>query len=99
MTSLRRTCLYLVRANQLFVVGQEGGGLEAGLAKIKAKALFLPAKSDLLLAPETSRKAVEILRKQGKSAELVEIEGDGGHLDGVLAVARVGETLRRFLQQ
>jgi homoserine O-acetyltransferase len=89
--------LYLVRANQLFVAGHASGGLEAGLAMIKAKALFLPAKSDLLLVPDASRKAVEILRKQGKSAELVEIEGDGGHLDGVLAVAKVGDALRKFL--
>jgi homoserine O-acetyltransferase len=91
--------LYLVRANQLYVAGHASGGLEAGLAMIKAKALFLPAKSDLLVPPDNARKAVEILRKQGKSAELVEIDGDGGHLDGVLAVARVGDNLRRFLAQ
>ena len=91
--------LYLVRANQLFVTGQGDGGLEAGLARINAKALFLPAKSDVLLVPDNSRKAVEIMKKQGKNAELVEIEGDGGHLDGVLAIARVGEQLRRFLAE
>lgn len=89
--------LYLVRANQLFVTGHDGGGLEAGLAKIKAKTLFLPAKSDLLLAPDNARKAVETLRKLGKQADLVEIDGDGGHLDGVLAITRVGPQIRRFL--
>lgn len=89
--------LYLVRANQLFVTGHDGAGLEAGLSRIKAKALFLPAKSDLLLVPDNARKAVETLKKLGKQAELVEIDGDGGHLDGVLAVARVGAHLRRFL--
>ncbi|MBL8702464.1 MAG: homoserine O-acetyltransferase [Alphaproteobacteria bacterium] len=89
--------LYLVRANQLFVAGHENGGLEAGLARIKAKALFLPAKSDLLLAPENARKSVDILRRLGKQAEMVEIDGDGGHLDGVLAVSRVGPQIRRFM--
>jgi len=89
--------LYLVRANQLFMTGHDGGGLEAGLSRIKAKALFLPAKSDLLLAPENARKAVETLKRLGKQAELVGIDGDGGHLDGVLAIARVGAPHRRFL--
>ncbi len=89
--------LYLVRAHQLFMTGHDGGGLEAGLARIKAKALFLSAKSDLLLVPDNARRAVATLKKLGKQAELVEIDGDGGHLDGVLAVARVGAQLRRFL--
>jgi len=30
-------------------------------------------------------------------ADVVVIEGDGGHLDGVLAVARQGEAIRAFL--
>ena len=89
--------LYLVRANQLFMTGHDGGGLEAGLARIKAKALFLPAKSDLLLAADNARRTVETLKRLGKQADLVEIEGDGGHLDGVLTVSRVGAHIRRFL--
>ncbi len=89
--------LYLVRANQLFVTGQDGSGLEAGLSRIKAKALFLPARSDLLLAADNSRKTVDTLKRLGKQAELVEIDGDGGHLDGVLAVTRVGAHIRRFM--
>jgi homoserine O-acetyltransferase/O-succinyltransferase len=90
--------LYLAKANQLFVAGH-AANLEEGLAKIKAKSLFIPAQSDLLLVPGYARRAVDILRKQGKSAELIVIEGDGGHLDGVFAVAKVGEDIRKFLQQ
>ncbi len=90
--------LYLVKANQLFVTGH-AANLEEGLAKIKAKALFIPAQSDLLLVPDYAKRAVDILRKQGKSADLVVIEGDGGHLDGVLNVAKAGDKLRQFLQQ
>jgi homoserine O-acetyltransferase len=90
--------LYLVRANQLFTVGHKDT-LEAGLAQIKAKALFVPAKSDLLLVPDYARRAVEILRKQGKTAEIFEMEGDRGHLEGVLNIAKAGEPIRRFLAQ
>lgn len=90
--------LYLVKANHLFVTGQMGS-LEEGLGKIKAKALFLPAKGDLLLAADVARQSVDILRKQGKSAELIEIEGDRGHLDGLFAITKVGEPLRKFLNE
>lgn len=90
--------LYLAKANQLFVTGH-AANLEEGLAKIKAKALFIPAQSDLLLVPDYAKRAVDILRKQGKSADLVVIEGDGGHLDGVFNIAKVGDKLRQFLQQ
>jgi homoserine O-acetyltransferase len=82
--------LYMAKANQLFNV-------EADADKIKAKVLFIPAKSDLIFPPEMSRKAAEKLRAMGKSAEVVEIDGDGGHLDGVLNIARAGEAIRAFL--
>jgi homoserine O-acetyltransferase/O-succinyltransferase len=90
--------LYLVKANQLFVAGHAASP-EEGLAKIKAKTLFLPAKGDLLIAPGYSHKAAEILKKQGKSAEVIEIAGDRGHLDGLFAIGSVGEPLRKFLAQ
>ena len=90
--------LYLVKANQLFITGHKDS-LEAGLANIKARALFIPAASDLLLPASFSKRAVEILRSQGKRAELVELPGDGGHLDGVLAIAKVGDAIQRFLAQ
>lgn len=38
-----------------------------------------------------------ILRQHGKTVEWFEIEGDGGHLDGVLAIGKAGEAIRRFL--
>jgi homoserine O-acetyltransferase len=90
--------LYLVRANQLFTVGHKES-LEAGLAEIKAKALFIPAKSDLLLVPDLARRAVEILRKQGKTAEIFELDGDRGHLEGVLNIAKAAEPIRKFLAE
>ncbi len=88
--------LYLVKANQLFVAGHKGT-LEEGLRNVKAKVLLVPAQSDLLLFPDYSKRAMEILKQQGKPVGYVEIEGDGGHLDGVLAVAKAGEAIRKFL--
>jgi homoserine O-acetyltransferase len=38
-----------------------------------------------------------VLKAQGKSVEYLEIEGDGGHLDGVLAIGKAGEAIRKFL--
>jgi homoserine O-acetyltransferase len=90
--------LYLAKANQLFVAGHKGT-LEDGLREIKAKTLLIPAASDLLLFPAYSRQARESLAKHGKTVEYVEIDGDGGHLDGVLAIAKAGEAIRKFLSE
>jgi len=90
--------LYLVKANQLFVTGHKGS-LEEGLKDIKAKVLLLPATSDVLLFPDFSREAMDILKRQGGDVRYEEIPGDGGHLDGVLAVTKVGETIRKFLTE
>lgn len=88
--------LYLARANQLFVTGHKGS-LEEGLRDVRAKVLLVPAQSDLLLFPEYSKRAMAILKSQGREVGYVEIEGDGGHLDGVLAVTKAGEDIRKFL--
>lgn len=82
--------IYMAKANQLFDV-------EAEADRIQAKVLFVPAKSDLIFPPEMSRKAAEKLRSLGKRAEVFEIDGDGGHLDGVLAIGKAGEAIRAFL--
>jgi homoserine O-acetyltransferase len=90
--------VYLVRANQLFVTGHQNN-LEEGLGRIKARALFIPAESDLLLLPGYAQKAVDTLKRQGKQADLIAIPGNGGHLDGVLALTRVADKLKAFLDE
>lgn len=82
--------LYMAKANQLYNV-------EAELPAMRARILFVPAQSDLVFPPEFSRQAAARYRALGQSAEVVEIEGDGGHLDGVLNVAKAGEAIRNFL--
>ena len=84
--------LYMVRANQLFNVS-------ADAAKIKAKILFIPAKTDLIFPPEQSRAWAEKLRALGKSAEVFEIDGDNGHYDGLFKLSQASDRIRAFLAQ
>jgi hypothetical protein len=51
----------------------------------------------MIFPPELSRRAAERYRAQGGDAEVVVIEGDGGHLEGVFNVAKQGEAIRAFL--
>ena len=67
------------------------------MKNIKAKILFVPVSSDAIFPPELSRRAAERYKAQGGVAEVAVIEGDGGHLDGVLNVAKQGEAIRAFL--
>ena len=82
--------IYTAKANQLYNLGTD-------VAKIKAKILFVPAQSDLIFPPSLSMQAAARYKAQGGTAEVAIIEGDGGHLDGVLNVARQGEAIRAFL--
>jgi homoserine O-acetyltransferase/O-succinyltransferase len=90
--------LYTIRANQLFSVYQ-AGDLQQGLQRIKARVLFIPAQSDLLLFPDYSRQAMALLRAQGKQAELFELQSDGGHLDGITQIMQAGPAIREFLSK
>lgn len=89
-TTDANSMIYTAKANQIYNLGDAVG-------KIKAKILFVPAKSDLLFPPELSQRAAERYRAQGGVAEVAVIDGDGGHLDGVLNVARQGDAIRAFL--
>ncbi|MBA5603782.1 homoserine O-acetyltransferase [Duganella sp. FT3S] len=90
--------LYTIKANQLFSVYQ-AADLQQGLQRIKARVLFIPAESDLLLFPDYSRQAMALLRAQGKQAELFELHGDGGHLDGITQIMQAGPAIRDFLSK
>ena len=82
--------IYMAKANQLYNVEDEVG-------RIKAKLLFVPASSDLVFPPEFSRKAAERYRAQGGSAEVFVIEGNGGHLDGIVAIAKAADAIKAFM--
>jgi homoserine O-acetyltransferase len=89
-TTDANSLIYTAKANQLYNFGDD-------VRKMKAKILFVPAESDLIFPPELSMRAAERYKAQGGVAEVAVIEGDGGHLDGVLNVAKQGEAIRVFL--
>lgn len=82
--------VWLVKANQLY-------NLEKEQSRIKAKVLFLPAKTDLVFPPELSRRWADKLRAQGNAVELHEIDGSSGHLDGIFSIGKVADQIKAFL--
>jgi homoserine O-acetyltransferase len=90
--------LYLVRACQLFVAGHQEN-LKKGLSKIKAKTLFLPATTDLLLMPYLSNHVHAMLDSMGKDTAIDRLSGSLGHLEGVANVQAQQTRIRRFLEE
>ncbi|MDI9350324.1 MAG: homoserine O-acetyltransferase [Candidatus Symbiobacter sp.] len=84
--------LYMVKANQMFNV-------EADIGKITAKILFIPAKSDLIFPPQYARAAYEKFKAMGKRGEYFELDGTGGHLDGLLNISQAADVMRKFLAE
>lgn len=87
--------LYLVRANQLFLAGYESP--EAAYARSRARWLVVPALHDRVFPIEYNRRLVEILRAQGRSVDVVELDGPLGHLEGVVSIAKASDAIRRLL--
>jgi homoserine O-acetyltransferase len=90
-TADANSIIYTARANQLYRLTDDE------VKRIKARILFIPARSDLVFPPELSERAAARYRAQGGVAEVAVLEGDGGHLDGVFNVAGQGERIRAFL--
>ncbi len=84
--------VWMAKANQLY-------NLDNDQARIKAKVLFLPAKTDLVFPPDLSRRWADKLRSQGNVVELYEIEGTSGHLDGIFSIGKVADRISAFLQK
>jgi homoserine O-acetyltransferase len=84
--------VWMAKANQLYNVDKDAG-------RIKAKVLFLPARTDLIFPPELSKRAAEKLKAQGNHVELYEIDGTSGHLDGLFSIGKVADQIRAFLQK
>ncbi|HEU4352546.1 MAG TPA: homoserine O-acetyltransferase [Burkholderiales bacterium] len=84
--------VWMAKANQLY-------SLEKEQSRIKAKVLFLPAKTDMIFPPELSRRWAEKLKAQGNYVELYEIDGTSGHLDGLFSIGKVAERIKAFLEK
>jgi len=90
-TTDANSMIYMSKANQLYRLTDDE------IKGMKAKILFVPGRTDMIFPPELSERAAARYRAQGGVAEVAVIDGDGGHLDGVLAVAKQGEAIRAFL--
>lgn len=82
--------LYTSRAYQLFNVADK-------IKIIKARFLFIPAKSDRLFPPTLSHQAAQQLKANGNEATVVEIDGGMGHLDGVFKIQLAEAEIKAFL--
>ncbi len=91
-TTDANSVIYASKAYQLYNLGDD-------VKRIKAKVLFVPARTDLIFPPELSRRAMERLRAQGNHVELFEIDGTSGHLDGIFSIGKAADAIRAFLDK
>lgn len=83
--------LYTSRAYQLFDVSDR-------MAVMKGRFLFIPARTDRIFPPAMSHQAADALRKNGAQAEVFEIDGGMGHLDGIFQIQLASQVIKDFLQ-
>lgn len=89
--------LYLVRASQLWRAGQ-GDNWQQAMQRIEAPVLWLPAAGDLLLTPQMARHSQQAIGAPGPANQLQLIDGQMGHLDGLLNIQSIAAPLQAFLQ-
>lgn len=90
--------VYGARAMALFSVGGKAT-LDEGFAPARARFLLIPAKSDILLFPAYAEQARDALKKLGREVDYFEIDGAGGHFDGVLKLSQAMDAMRRFVNR
>ena len=79
-TTDANSILYMSKANQLYRLTDDE------VKGIKAKLLFVPAKSDQIFPPELSRRAAERFRALGGKAEMFEIDGQPATRENISAI-------------
>lgn len=84
--------LYLVKANQIFAAGAK-----ERLARIKAPALVIYSPKDLVFPADSVRRTAEAIKATGAAVETVELQGNRGHLDGVLNIKQAEKAIAAFL--
>lgn len=88
--------LFQIRAIQLFSVGSKDS-LTDGLKAIKAKALLIPSRNDLLFPLAESFELRDLLVKEGRQVDLFELDGPNGHLDGIIGISQASQRIAAFL--
>lgn len=94
-TSDANHLLYLVKANQLFA----GGNAKAKLDKIRAPALIIYQPTDQIFPAASVEATAKALAANGIEVQTVKLEGDRGHLDGVLSIKQAEAAIAAFLPQ
>ncbi|MFE4759920.1 alpha/beta fold hydrolase [Bacillus mycoides] len=91
--------MYTAKAVLLHDIAHGFSTVEEALSKVEANVLMIPCKQDLLQPPRYNYKMVDILQKQGKYAEVYEIESINGHMAGALDVHLFEKKIYEFLNR
>lgn len=89
--------MYTAKATILSDIAYGFSSLEEALQQIEARVLMIPCKQDILQPSRYNKEMVALLKKQGKHAEVYEIESVFGHMAGVFAVQLFEKKLHEFL--
>lgn len=89
--------LYLVKANQLFLTGHGKSSIK-GLQRINSPTLIIHTDEDLIFFPEEVRRTAALISSDGTPVEIVELQGNRGHLNGVLNIKQAGGKIKTFLE-
>ena len=91
--------MYTAKATLLHDLAHGFSSLEGALSQIEADVLMIPCKQDLLQPSRYNYEMVELLQKQGKYAEVYEIESINGHMAGVFDVHLFEKKVDEFLKR
>lgn len=90
---------YTCRATMLHDIAHGHGSLEEALNKMTAKVLMVSCTRDLLQPTIYNRQMIDIMKKQGKQAELFEFESLKGHMGGILDTHLFRHKIAEFLKE
>lgn len=88
---------YTSRATMLHDLAYGYSSLQEALKRIKADVLMISCTDDQLQPTQYNRDMVDILREQGKQADLVEFQSKYGHMSGILETHLFSHSINQFL--
>lgn len=91
--------MYTAKAVLLHDIAHGFSSLEEALSNIEANVLMIPCKQDLLQPSRYNYKIVDMLQKQGKYAEVYEIESMNGHMAGAFDIHLFEKKVYEFLNR
>lgn len=90
--------LYLSRAMDLFDVAEHGGGLDAGLKRVRAeRTLVVGVETDTLFPPHQQRELAVGLRAVGRTVHHVELPSIQGHDAFLVDLDHFGPVIAEFM--